>query len=137
MVYTGFDNLDLREPGVQARVLLDNLPGFPDNLTKGAHGRYWLGLTKPRSALADRMASWPFLRAASLRLPHFLLPVPEAYGHAIAFTEQGVVLNDIQDPSGRFPEVTGITEASGRLYVHSLVAPALGILAWPGAGQAP
>ncbi len=120
--------LDIREPGSTARVVLDNLPAFPDNLTKGDSGRYWVGLPKARSVLADALAPWPFLRAASFRLPHFLLPVPKPYGHALAFNEQGQVLADLQDPSGRYPEVTGITEVKGTLYVHSLLAPALGVL---------
>lgn len=128
--------LDVRVPGNMARVILDNLPAFPDNLTKGESGRYWVGLPKARSRLADALAPWPFFRAASFRLPHFLLPVPKPYGHALAFNEQGQVLADLQDPSGRFPEVTGITEVKGALYVHSLVAPAFGMLKVP-AGDLP
>ena len=62
------------------------------------------------------------------RLPHFLLPVPRPYGHAVAYDETGRVVADWQDPSGHYPEVTGITEVGGTLYVHSLVAPALGLL---------
>jgi len=120
--------LDIRRPNPLARVILDNLPAFPDNLTKGESGRYWVGLPKARSMLADALAPWPFLRAASFRLPHFLLPVPKPYGHAVAFNEQGQILADLQDPSGRYPEVTGITEVQGTLYAHSLVAPAFGIL---------
>ncbi len=125
---TAARHLDVRVPGHTARVVLDNLPAFPDNLTRGEAGRYWLGLPKPRSVLADALAPWPFLRAASFRLPHVLLPVPKPYGHAVAFNEQGQILEDLQDPSGRYPEVTGITEVQGALYVHSLVAPAFGIL---------
>lgn len=120
--------LDVRQPSTSARVILDNLPAFPDNLTKGESGRYWVGLPKARSAMADALAPWPFLRATSFRLPHFLLPVPKPYGHALAFNEQGQILTDLQDPSGRYPEVTGITEVKGTLYVHSLVAPAFGVL---------
>ena len=31
-------------------VLLDNLPGYPDNLLRGADGRIWAGLALPRNA---------------------------------------------------------------------------------------
>ena len=48
------DALRKRDPAVQ--VLLDDLPGFPDNVTRGAEGRYWVGLTKPRSDTIDAMA---------------------------------------------------------------------------------
>ncbi|NNF41059.1 MAG: strictosidine synthase family protein, partial [Woeseiaceae bacterium] len=37
----------------QTEVLLDNLPGFPDNLKSGAQGRFWLGLAAPRNAILD------------------------------------------------------------------------------------
>ena len=120
--------LDVRVPGHGARILLDNLPGFPDNLTKGESGRYWLGLIKGRSTLSDALAPWPGIRNISFRLPHALLPVPRAYGHAVAFDDTGTVMRSLQDPDGRYPDVTGITEVDGTLYVHSLVSSALGVL---------
>lgn len=125
-------NLDLRDvQGPQARLILDNLPAFPDNLTRGSHGLYWLGLPQARSSLADSMAPWPFLRTISLRLPFAWLPTPAPYGHVIGFDDSGEVRVDLQDPSGRWHDVTGATETAGRLYLHSLKAPAIGILAWP------
>ena len=53
----------------QARVLLDNLPGYPDNLMRGHDGRIWVGLFKPRNPAADSLAQRPFLRKVLLRLP--------------------------------------------------------------------
>ncbi len=47
----------------RAQVILANLPGFPDNLTRGEDGRLWTGFTKPRSNLIDRMSDKPALRA--------------------------------------------------------------------------
>lgn len=112
----------------EATVLLDNLPGFPDNLMRGLDGRIWLGFTKPRSAMIDRMAPYPWLRAMTLRLPRALWPVPPAYGHVIAFTEAGQIVRDLQDPSGEYPETTAVTETAERLYVQSLHARTLGWL---------
>jgi sugar lactone lactonase YvrE len=120
--------LDLRQPSPQARVLLDNLPGYPDNLMRGLDGRIWLGFTKPRSAAVDAMAPYPFLRKLTLRLPRFLWPVPPAYGHVIAFDEHGRVLADLQDPTGAYPETTAVTETAERLYIQSLHAGTLGWL---------
>ncbi len=121
----------------RARVIASNLPGFPDNLTRSADGRLWTGLTKPRAAAIDRMASTPWLRSLTLRLPKSLWPVPPTYGHVIAFDEDGRVVADLQDPSGRLPETSGVTEHGGRLYVHSLHAPALGVLDAAAAGLPP
>lgn len=116
----------LRLPGDLVRVLIDNLPGFPDNLMRGQNGRIWVGLTKPRSQLIDFAASHPWMRALTLRLPKALWPVPPAYGHVFAFDESGKVLIDLQDPTGAYPETTAATEAGSRLYIQSLNAPAIG-----------
>jgi len=120
-------------PGM--RVLVDNLPGYPDNLMRGANGRYWVGLVKPRSAFNDATAAKPWLRAIALRLPRAWWPVPPAYGHVFAFrVENGAearVVANLQDPSGAYPSTTGITEVEGRLYVQSLHAAGLGYLPTP------
>ena len=105
-----------------ARVFIDNLPGFPDNLERAASGRIWVGLTKPRSALLDAMASHPLARQVVLRLPKAFLPVPKPYGHILAFDDSGHIVDDLQDPSGAYPETTSATEAGGRLFVQSLTA---------------
>ena len=114
--------------GGQARVLLDNLPGYPDNLMRGMDGRIWLGFAKPRGAAIDNMAGKPWLRSLTLRLPRALWPIPQPYGHVIAFTDDGQVVADLQDPAGAYPETTAITETADRLYVQSLHARGLGWL---------
>lgn len=124
----GAQALDVRQPSPQAFALLDNLPGYPDNLMRGLDGRIWLGFTKPRSARVDAMAPYPFLRSMTLRLPRFLWPVPPAYGHVMAFNEEGDVVADLQDPTGAYPETTAVTETRDRLYVQSLHAGTLGWL---------
>lgn len=125
------NDLDVTQPSPQARVLLDNLPGYPDNLMRGLEGRIWVGLAKPRNPTVDHMADKPFLRKLTLRLPRALWPVPKAYGHVFAFTEDGRIVADLQDPSGAYPETTAITETPERLYVQSLHARSLGWLAPP------
>lgn len=119
-----------RNPSVDARVLVDNLPGFPDNVTGGPSGRLWVGLTKPRSGVVDALSGWPALRAMTLRLPKALWPVPPAYGHVIAYDDEGRVVADLQDPAGRIPETSGVTEWGGVLYIQSLHANAFGVLRW-------
>lgn len=121
-------NLDVSQPSAQASVLLDNLPGYPDNLMRGMDGKIWLGFAKPRNPTVDGMAEKPFLRKLTLRLPRALWPIPKAYGHVMAFTEDGKVVADLQDPSGAYPETTAVSETGDRLYVQSLHAKGLGWL---------
>lgn len=119
-------DLDIRTGSDQARVLIDNLPGYPDNLTRGRGGRIWVGLFRPRNPAADALAQRPFVRKVLLRLPRFMLPLGKPYGHVFAFDEDGRVVEDLQDPSGAYPGTTGATETADRLYVHSLHAPTIG-----------
>jgi sugar lactone lactonase YvrE len=120
--------LDLAQDSPQAKVLLDNLPGYPDNLMRGREGRIWVGLAKPRNPVIDKMAGKPWLRKVTLRLPRALWPIPKAYGHVFAIDEQGRVLDDLQDPSGAYPETTSVVETADRLYIQSLHAHSLGWL---------
>jgi sugar lactone lactonase YvrE len=124
-------DLDIKQAHPLASVLMDNLPGYPDNLMRGLGGKIWLGFAKPRNPVADNMGDKPWLRALTLRLPRAFWPVPKSYGHVIAFTEDGKVVADLQDPTGTYPETTAITETKDRLYVQSLHAQGLGWLANP------
>ncbi len=109
----------------ESEVLLDNLPGFPDNIDNGLNGRFWIGLVAPRNALLDRLAGRPFLRRMVQRLPHFLRPKPVASSHVIAINGEGEVLMNLQDPGARFPLLTGVLELPDRLYFSTLDGPYL------------
>jgi sugar lactone lactonase YvrE len=121
------NDLHVGRGSTQASVLLDNLPGYPDNLMRGQGGKIWIGLSGPRSPNVDAMAGKPFLRELTLRLPRALWPLPKPYGHVIAFSEDGRVVADLQDPTGAYPQTTGVTESADRLYVQNLH---LNVLGW-------
>jgi len=108
-----------------AEPVLEELPGFPDNITAGQDGRFWVALASPRNAMVDAMADQPFWRKVVQRLPAFLRPQAVAYGHIIAIDGDGNVLEDLQDPAGSYPVNTNVTETDDYLYVGSLVAPVL------------
>jgi sugar lactone lactonase YvrE len=124
-VDTAAVQLDMSKPSPLARVLLDNLPGFPDNLTRGLDGKTWLGLAGQRNEL-DLMAERPFFRQMVLRIPRFMWAMPKPFGHVIAFKDDGTVVADLQDPSGNSPTTTGVTETAERLYIQSVDAKSLG-----------
>ena len=129
-IAVGAKDLDLRaqQQDSQAAVLIDNLPGYPDNLMRGLDGKIWLGFTKPRNPAADSLNDKPWLRSLTLRLPRALWPMPKSYGHVMAFTEDGKIVADLQDPTGAYPETTSVTETADRLYVQSLHAHGIGWL---------
>ena len=104
----------------QTEVLLENLPGFPDNLKSGLQGRFWLGLGAPRNALLDQMANKPFARKVVQRLPAVFRPRARPSSHVIAFNGEGEVLMNLHDPEARFPTLTGVVETRRTLYLTTL-----------------
>ena len=113
----------------QTEAILENLPGFPDNINDNPDGTFWLGLVSPRSAPVDGISDSPFLRRIVMRLPARFRPKPQRYGFAIRLAGDGKVLDNLQDPSGDYALVTGaIDTADGKVVVTSLTEPRLGYL---------
>lgn len=109
-------------------VVIDNLPSFPDNIARGSNGVYWLGLVSPRSKPLDRLSDSPNLRKVIQRLPEFLRPKAQHYGHLIAINDTGEVVFNLQDPLGIYGHTTGALEVGDKLYVSSLHETALGMI---------
>ncbi len=109
-------------------VILDNLPGFPDNINNGHDGRFWVGLVAPRNQMLDALSGKPFLRKVVQRLPAALRPRAEPSSHVIAITGDGVVLMNLQDPAARFPSLTGVLETRDALYLTALFGGELPVL---------
>ncbi len=119
----------------QADVVIDNLPGFPDNLAQGNQGLYWLGLVSPRSAALDALSAYPTLRKVVQRLPAFMRPKAQNFGHVIAINDAGEVIHNLQDPLGMYGQTTGALEVGERLYISSLHETALALTANPNSAE--
>ncbi len=112
-----------------ADVLLDNLPGFGDNLKTGHNGRFWLGFAAPRKQIVDALANRPGLRKVILRLPAFLRPAADASSHVVAFDGDGEILMNLHDPDARFPTLTGVLETRRNLFLTTLYGNVLPVIA--------
>ena len=108
------------EQNKSAQIIIDNLPGLPDNIMKGKGGRYWIGLVYPRNDFLDYSADKPWLRSIAMRLPNFLLPKGNGYTHVISINESGDILADLQDLNGSYTEITGATESDDKLFFHHI-----------------
>ena len=113
------------EKAGSSEVIIENLPGFPDNIHIGKNGRYWVGLTSPRSQILDDLAGNTFMRKVIQRLPAFMRPNVVNYGLVFAIDENGNVLANLQSPSGSVYATTGVAETDEHIYVTSLTAPFL------------
>jgi sugar lactone lactonase YvrE len=110
----------------QSEIILENLPSFPDNISTGSNGRYWIALVSPRSAILDTLSNAPFLRKVIQRMPAFLRPKAVAYSHIIAIDGQGQVIEDRQDPAGHYGMNTSVIETKEYLYIGNLFTAQLG-----------
>lgn len=110
----------------QTEVVLDNLPGYPDNVTHVGQGVFWVALYGPRSALKDRAMASPLLRTIAARIPGRGLTRTRRHTVAVAFSHLGRVLQVMDDPTGSFAPLTSVTEHGGALYLGSLEEGAIG-----------
>ena len=96
-----------------------------DNISRDEEGRFWVALFAPRKAIVDRLAPYPALRKAIVRIPAALQPKPARYAHLIAIDEKGRVLDDRQDPAGGYAPITDVLATDRWLYLGSLSEPTL------------
>lgn len=104
----------------RVEAIMENLPGFPDNINDAPDGKFWVGLVSPRSAALDTLSEYPFVRKMIQRLPSFMRPQAQRYSHLIAIDSAGNVLRSLQDPEGEFAHVTGAAEGPSKLFLSSL-----------------
>jgi sugar lactone lactonase YvrE len=111
---------------------IDNLPGIPDNLNPAEGGGYWVALYTPRNAQLDSMLPRPFLRKLSLRLPAAFRPKPVHHAYVLKLDADGKIALDLQDGSPEaYAPITSVTEHAGKLYLGSLEAHGVGVVAVP------
>ena len=104
-----------------SEVIIDNLPGFPDNINNGINGRLWVGLVAPRNGLLDKYSGNPFVRKMMQRAPAFLRPRPKPSSHVVAITPDGQVLMNLQDPEAHYPMMTGVLETRTMLFLTTVI----------------
>ena len=111
----------------EREVFVDNLPGFPDNVTFNGRDTFWLALVSTRNGLLDALLPRPFWRKVIVRLPSFMQPSPSRHGFVVALDPEGRVTQTLQDPSGRhYALVSSAVEHDGALYLGSLGEDAVG-----------
>jgi sugar lactone lactonase YvrE len=111
----------------ETQVVLDNLPGFPDNISTGSDGLIWVALASPRDAIVDLLAPAPaWLRKAAWAMPEALQPKPKLYGWTVSFDPAtGSQVHDLQGRATGFGMSTGVREFDGQVWLSSLIGNAL------------
>jgi len=107
--------------------LVDNLPGFPDNISLGGDGLIWIALAAPRNAALDLLSPrHPALRRALWALPDALRPKPVDTTWVQAVDAGGDVVHDLQAKVAGVSTVTGVREHDGTVWLGTLHGGAVG-----------
>jgi sugar lactone lactonase YvrE len=110
----------------------ENLPGFPDNITRSPRGGFWVAIYSPRVAIVDRTAPYPFLRKMMMRLPEAIRPKPVPHGMVLHLDEQGKLDQLLVDDSPTaYSPITSCLERDGKLWLGSLSADGVAVMAAP------
>ncbi|MCG6203419.1 SMP-30/gluconolactonase/LRE family protein [Rhodopseudomonas sp. HC1] len=111
------------EKAGQLELLVDNLPGYPDNVNRASDGTYWLALVGLRSPVYDLAMADPAFRTRMVKqIPPDEWMCPGINnGCVIKFDDTGRVLESLWDPGGRsHPTITSMREHKGYLYIGGL-----------------
>jgi sugar lactone lactonase YvrE len=112
----------------EVEVFVDNLPGFPDNVSTGTDGLFWVAMGSPRDQMLDQLLPrHPRLRQVVWALPDRLQPRPQNSVWVYALSPAGEVVHDLQAPGDRFHFVTGVREHHGTVFMGSLVSDSVGV----------
>jgi ribose transport system permease protein len=116
--------------------VIENLPGYPDNINLASDGNYWLamvGMRSPSYDLAMRMPGFRKRMAQRLPLDEWLFPNINT-GCVLKFSEAGEVLETLWDLGGEnHPMITSMREHKGKLYLGGISNNRIGVYTLPGA----
>lgn len=108
----------------ETQIFIENVPGFPDNITYDGNDTFWLALASgPDSRTSiDGLLPNPFLLRVIYRLPEFLRPAPDTHGYVLGFDLEGTIIYNLQDPVGElYFMTTSAMEYEGNLYIGSII----------------
>jgi ribose transport system permease protein len=107
----------------KVETVIDNLPGYPDNINLASDGNYWLAMVGMRSPALDLAWKMPgFRKRMGKRVPidEWLFPNINT-GCVIKFNERGEVLDSLWDLRGvNHPMITSMREHRGYLYLGGI-----------------
>lgn len=104
----------------QIEPVMENLPGYPDNINRASDGNYWMSFVAMRTPASDALLDHPSARrrmTKELPVDDWLAPQLNV-SCVVKFSEQGEVLRSLWDASlQNYPMVTSMNEFRGELFL--------------------
>lgn len=102
----------------QLETFMENLAGFPNNISKSQSGNYWIGFTTKRNDQLDKIHPKVGMKKFVYSLPSFIQPKPEKFGMVMEVSEEGEIVRSLFDTKGtHVTEAGAIVEHQGYLYL--------------------
>ncbi|MFG1604957.1 SMP-30/gluconolactonase/LRE family protein [Actinoplanes sp. NPDC049265] len=109
--------------------LVENLPGYPDNIARGSDGLIWVTIASPTDPVVERIQRGPmWIRRQITKIPEALQPAPKRTVRVQAYDDAGRLVHDRTGDSLHFHMVTGVREHDGRIWMGSLHESAIAVL---------
>jgi sugar lactone lactonase YvrE len=113
--------------------LATDLPGYPDNISRGSDGLVWVTVASPTDPVVERLMTAPLpVRRLAWKVPGRLQPRPKRTVRVLALDDTGAVVHDLSADASGFHLATGVREHDGRVWLGSLEEPAVAVLDVPG-----
>ncbi|GIL35803.1 SMP-30/gluconolactonase/LRE family protein [Phycicoccus sp. DTK01] len=120
------------EPG-EVTTWVEDLPGHPDNIALGSDGLVWVTVASPTDPVLGVLQRSPrAVRGLVRRLPDRVKPAPRRTARVLALDDTARVVHDLSFDATRWHVATGVREHDGRVWLGSLVEPAIAVGEVPG-----
>jgi sugar lactone lactonase YvrE len=118
----------------QREYLCEDLPGYPDNISRGSDGLIWVTIASPPDPLVEKVLHRAplALRKMATKVPDALQPKPKRTVRVMAFDDAGACVHDLHGEADRYHVVTGVREHDGKVWLGSLYEPAVGVISLTG-----
>jgi sugar lactone lactonase YvrE len=116
--------------------VVENLPGFPDNIGRGPDGTLWVAIVSPRDPRLDLLHRLPpIIRTIAWAIPEALQPPPKKTCFVVGVDDSGDglgrIVHDLQRPGKEYHFATGVAQIGRKLYLAGLEVDALAEVTLP------
>lgn len=114
-------------------LLVDDLPGYPDNVALGSDGLIWVTIASPLDPVVELITDKAptLVRRAATRLPETLQPKPGRTARVQAYDADGRLVHDVDADPTSYHMVVGVREHEGRIWMGSLEQDAVAVVDRP------